>query len=104
MLDIVEVFWNARPHLQRLGIKVGANTLDPRADQLFADVRLEIGKAFPGAVALVRISTRGKDVTADLRMVRGKAEIEGPELETVRTLINEAIDRANEPVEATAAA
>jgi hypothetical protein len=47
MLDLVEVFWNARPHLQRLGIKVNANTLDPRADQLFADVRSEIGRPFP---------------------------------------------------------
>jgi hypothetical protein len=52
----------------------------------------------------VRIATRGKDVTADLRMTRGQAEIEGPELERVRGLINEALERANQPDVATAAA
>lgn len=93
MADIVEVFWNARPHLARAGIKVGAAALDPRAERLFDAVRAAATDAFPGAVSLVRIVTR-KEPDVDLRAVRGRAAVSDRDLAELRSRIDAAVDAA----------
>jgi hypothetical protein len=90
--DIVEVFWNARPHLARAGIKVGAAALDPRAERLFSEVRTAAGEAFPGCVTLVRIVTRKPDV--DLRAVRGGVAVGASEIAALRTRMEAAVEAA----------
>jgi hypothetical protein len=93
LADIIEVFWNARPHLDRLRIKVGANALDPRAEQLFADVRAAAAAAFPEAVTLVRIAVR-KAPETDLRV---RASGPAPDLDPLRQAIDAAVVRAAVP-------
>ncbi len=71
MVDFVEVFWNAAPSLQRLGIRVNAGSLDPRAERLFEEVRAAARDAYPDAVPLVRIAVRSKKgSTEELRVMR----------------------------------
>jgi hypothetical protein len=91
--DIVEVFWNARPHLARAGIKVGAAALDPRAERLFSEVRTAAGEAFPGSVTLVRIVTR-KEPDVDLRAVRGGVALDADEVATLRSRMDAAAEAA----------
>lgn len=93
MTDIVEVFWNARPHLARAGIKVGAAALDPRAERLFGEVRTAAGEAFPGCVTLLRIVTR-KEPDVDLRAVRGGVAVGDDEVAALRTRIDAAAESA----------
>ena len=100
MQDIVEVHWNARPHLQRLGIKVGSGDLNPRAEKLFDEIRGSASKIFPGAVAIVRIATRNKTAGTDLRITRCGQDLSEHEIEAMRTLIDQAIEHAVEPAEA----
>lgn len=102
MADIVEVFWNARPHLARAGIKVGAAALDPRAERLFSDVRAAAGEAFPGAVTLVRIVTR-KDPGVDLRVTRAGVAAPEREVAALRPLLEAAAEAALAPEPDTAA-
>jgi hypothetical protein len=66
--DIVEIHWNARPQLASLRSKVGGGALDPRAELLFRQVREGAAALFPGCVTLVRIVTRDKDPTPQLRI------------------------------------
>jgi hypothetical protein len=94
--DIVEVFWNARPHLARAGIKVGAAALDPRAERLFGDVRAAAAEGFPGSVTLVRIVTR-KDPDIDLRATRAGACVPEREVAALRALVDAAIEAALAP-------
>jgi hypothetical protein len=93
--EIVEVHWNARPHLARLGIKVGGAPLDPRADRLFTDIRQGAASLFPGCVTLVRIATRNKNPDAQLWVSRGgiKQEDVGP----IEALIEQAVQRTMHP-------
>lgn len=93
MTDIVEVFWNARPHLARAGIKVGAAALDPRAERLFNEVRTAAGEAFPGCVTLLRIVTR-KEPDVDLRAVRGGVAVEAAEVDALRARMDAAAEAA----------
>lgn len=72
--DIVEIYWNARPYLTDLRVKVGSGTLDPRAERLFRQVREGAAALFPGCVTLVRIATRDKDPNPRLRISRGGVE------------------------------
>jgi hypothetical protein len=71
---IVEIHWNARPHLAGLRIKVGGGALDPRAELLFKQVREGAAALFPDCVTLVRITTRDKNPTARLRITRDGVE------------------------------
>jgi hypothetical protein len=74
MTQIIEVFWNAQPHLHRLKIKVRGGALNPVADRLFNEVRKGIAATFPREATLVRIATKA-DADANLRVVRnGEAE------------------------------
>src|SRR5688500_6272191 len=95
MTEIVEVFWNARPHLSRLRIKVGGGALDPVADRLFSDVRDGVAATFPGRVTLVRIGTKRADVASDLRVVRNGE----PECPSVHASVSALIERSVEAAE-----
>jgi hypothetical protein len=99
MTNIVEVFWNARPHLNRMSIKVGAGPLDPRAAQLFQEVRAAAASAFPGCVTLVRIAVRRQPET-ELRVVRRPDTEDAGDLRRVRALIAEVVGRFTAPAQA----
>lgn len=96
MAEIVEVFWNARPHLARAGIKVGGGNLDPRADRLFNEVRAAAAESFPGAVTLLRIVTR-KEPDVDLRVQRGGVAVSDAEVARLRERIDAAAEAALAP-------
>jgi hypothetical protein len=75
MTQIIEVFWNAQPHLHRLKIRVRGGPLNPVAERLFNDIRKGIAATFPSDATLVRIATRKADPDANIRVVRnGEAE------------------------------
>jgi hypothetical protein len=94
MTDIVEIHWNARPHLARLGIKVGAGPLDPRAEGLFSEIRESVVPLFPGCVTLLRIAVRrGKNADETLRINRQGADLED-EVAAVQALVDSAVARA----------
>jgi hypothetical protein len=101
--NIVEIHWNAKPHLSRLGVKVSSNALDPRAERLFDAVRGSVADAFPGCVTLVRIAVRKAKAEDDIRIVRhGAGECEGDLLE-IRTRIGQAVERVTAEADAQAA-
>jgi hypothetical protein len=100
MTDIVEIHWNARPHLARLGIKVGSGPLDPRAKDLFAEIRESVVPLFPGCVTLLRIAVRRGSTDESLRIDRrGAEQDQGHELEAVQALVDSAVARALAPSE-----
>ncbi len=103
MTQIVEIHWNAKPHLARLGVKVGSNALDPRAERLFDEVRGSVADAFPGCVTLVRIAVRSKNPDEDIRIVRNGAPDQEADLGAIRARIGDAIERVAAAAEATAA-
>ena len=103
MTQIVEIHWNAKPHLTRLGVKVGSNALDPRAERLFDEVRGSVADAFPGCVTLVRITVRAKNPAADTRIVRHGAPDGDVDLASIRARITEAVERVTAASEAAAA-
>ncbi len=93
MTQIVEIHWNAKPHLSRLGVKVGSNALDPRAERLFDEVRGSVADAFPGCVTLVRIAVRKGSTEEDIRIVRHGSEQTDGDLIEIRTRIDRAVER-----------
>ena len=93
MTQIVEIHWNAKPHLARLGVKVGSNALDPRAERLFDEVRSSVADAFPGCVTLVRIAVRTKNPEEDIRIMRNGTPDCEADLAEIRARIAEAIER-----------
>ena len=97
MADIVEVFWNARPYLDRLGVKVGGGELDPRADRMFREVRASMAEAFPGRVTLVRIAVRAKDRDDTVRVVGCGTEAD-PNPSDLHVMIEQAVERATAEV------
>ena len=104
MSQIVEIHWNAKPHLSRLGVKVGSNALDPRAERLFDEVRGSVADAFPGCVTLVRITVRSKNPEQDIRIMRNGAPDSESDLVEIRTRIDGAIERVTAAAEAAAQA
>ena len=93
MTSIVEIHWNAKPHLARLGVKVSSNALDPRAERLFDEVRGSVADAFPGCVTLVRIAVRKGSAEDDIRIVRHGSEQTDGDLIEIRTRIDRAVER-----------
>jgi hypothetical protein len=92
VIDVVEVYWNARPCLARLGIKPERVALDPRGEHLFNEVRQAVMGAFPGVPTLVRIAVRKGAPDPDLRILRGGTEVHDG-LDSLRVLIEEAAER-----------
>ncbi len=74
MIDVVEVFRNARPCLARAGIEPDKAGSDPRAAPLFEAVRHANVEAFPGTPTPVRIAARAVDPDAELQIVRADVE------------------------------
>lgn len=95
MTAIVEVHWNAKLHLTRLGVKVGSNALDPRAERLFDEVRGSVADAFPGCVTLVRISVRRGRPEDEIRLVRHGGTVGEAELAMIRARIEDAVSRTH---------
>ena len=95
MTDVVEVFWNARPHLERLGLNLNPKRrdIDPRGEQLLDEVRRSLVHAFPESATLVRIAVRTGVGQADLRVVRRGVE-EPDRLDELRDLVDDAVGRA----------
>jgi hypothetical protein len=93
MVQIVEVFWNARPYLARAGLRVDSGLLDARAEALFNRVRSALVDALPECVTLTRIVTR-KQITDELRVVRGGAPASTREIDAVRRRIDAAAELA----------
>ena len=93
MVQIVEVFWNARPYLARAGLRVDSGLLDPRAETFFTRVRCALADAFPGCVTLTRISTR-KQITGELRVLRCGVPATSREIDWVRRRIDAAAELA----------
>ncbi|HEY8381900.1 MAG TPA: hypothetical protein VIL09_07115 [Microvirga sp.] len=92
MVDVVEVFWNARPSLERLGIKPERVASDPRAGAVIDDVRSAVIGAFPGVPTLVRIAVRTANPEGELRVVRdGTDQPEG--LDALGAIIEQAVNR-----------
>jgi hypothetical protein len=91
-VDVIEVFWNAKPDLARLGLKYGSK-LDPRVERIFAEVRTSVADAFPGCATLVRIAVRkGGKVEEEIRIVRHGSE-DRENVEGLQTLIRQAVER-----------
>jgi hypothetical protein len=93
MVQIVEVFWNARPHLARAGLRIDSGLLDPRAKALFNRVRSALADAFPGCVTLTRIITR-KQITGELRVLCCGVPANSREVERIRRRVDAAAELA----------
>jgi hypothetical protein len=89
--DVGEIYWNARPHLERLGVSLKRGGTDDKGQQL---VRQSLAVAFPGTRALVRLVTHAKAHLDGLRVLR-----QGVEplhcLSDVRVAIEQALLRAH---------
>lgn len=68
--DIVEIYWNARPHLERLGVNLRRNEIGDRGQRLLEEVRKRLVEVFPGTPVLVRFAVHAKAPANDLRIVR----------------------------------
>ena len=91
--DIVEIPWNARPHLERLGVNLRRGGIDDRGKRLLEDVRRSLARVFPGAPVLFRISVHTGVPTDDLRVLR--QGVEQPNcLDELRAAIDHAVQYA----------
>jgi hypothetical protein len=91
--DIVEIHWNARPHLERLGVNLRRGGIDDRGKKLLDEVRKSLVGAFPGAPVLFRISVHTGASTDDLRVLRQGVEQPGC-LHELRTAIEHVVQHA----------
>ncbi|WP_262031290.1 hypothetical protein [Microvirga sp. Mcv34] len=91
--DIVEIYWNARPHLERLGVNLRRSGIDDRGQHLLEEVRKSLVEVFPGTPVLVRFAVHSKVPTDDLRVLRRGAEQPGC-LDEVRAAIDQALLQA----------
>jgi hypothetical protein len=90
--DIVEVYWNARPSLERAGVNLRRGSIDDKGQRLLDEVRRSLVDAFPSAPVLVRFAVHTKAPTDDLRVVRQGVE-RSDRLEEIRAVIERAIQR-----------
>jgi hypothetical protein len=96
--DIVEIFWNARPHLEWLGVNLRRSGIDDRGQHLLEEVRKNLAEVFPGVPVLVRIAVHAKAPPNGLRVLRRGIEQPGC-IEDVRAAIEQTLQQAEfEPV------
>ncbi|ANY84942.1 hypothetical protein BB934_42705 (plasmid) [Microvirga ossetica] len=91
--DIVEIYWNARPHLQRLGVNLRRSGIDDRGQHVLAEVRKSLVEVFPGTPVLVRFAVHAKAPANDLRILRRGIEQLGC-VDEVRAAIEHALQQA----------
>ena len=75
--DIVEIYWNARPHLERFGVNLRRSGIDDRGQHLLEEVRKSLVETFPGTPVLVRFAVHAKVPGKDLRVLRRGVEQPG---------------------------
>lgn len=91
--DIVEIYWNARPHLERLGVNLRRSGIDDKGQHLLEEVRKGLVEVFPGAPVLTRFAVHAKAPASDLRVLR--RGIEQPEcVDEVRAVIEHSLQQA----------
>jgi hypothetical protein len=90
--DIVEIYWNARPHLERLGVNLRRGGIDDKGQRVLEEVRRSLAEAFPGAPVLVRITVHAAAPADDLRVLRRGVE-QSHRLPELRMTIEQAIQR-----------
>jgi hypothetical protein len=91
--DIVEIYWNARPHLERLGVNLRRNEIDDRGQRLLQEVRKILVEVFPGTPVLVRFAVHAKAPVNDIRILRRGIEQPGC-IDEVRAAIEQALQQA----------
>jgi hypothetical protein len=91
--DIVEIYWNARPHLERRGVNLRRGGIDDRGQHLLEEVRKCLVEVFPGIPVLVRLVVHAKAPASDLRVLRRGIEQPGY-LDEVRAAIEHALQQA----------
>jgi hypothetical protein len=91
--DIVEIYWNARPHLERLGVNLRHGGIDDRGQQLLEVVRRSLAEGFPGTPVLVRFAVHAKAPANDIRVLRRGIEQTGC-IDEVRAAIEQALQQA----------
>ena len=90
--DIVEIYWNARPHLELLGVNLRRGGIDDKGQKVLEEVRKSLTEAFPGAPVLVRITVHSAAPADDLRVLRQGVE-QSHCLPELRMAIEQAIER-----------
>ena len=68
--DIVEIFWNARPHFGRRGVNLRRGQIDDRGQHLLEEVRKTLAEVFPGVPVLIRIVVHAKAPPTDIGVLR----------------------------------
>ena len=91
--DIVEIDWNARPTLERLGVNLRRGGIDDRGKHLLQEVRKSLVEVFPGDPVLVRFVVHTKAPATDLRVLRQGVEQPGC-IDEVRSTIEQALHQA----------
>lgn len=89
----MEIYWNARPHLERLGVNLRRSGIDDRGQQLLEEVRKSLVEVFPGTPVLVRFAVHTKAPANDLRVLRRGIEQTG-DIEAVRAAIEQTLQQA----------
>ncbi len=90
--DIVEIHWNARPDLERLGVNLRRRGIDDKGQRVLEEVRKSVVDVFPGAPVLVRITVHAAAPADDLRVLRQGVE-QSHCLPELRSAIEQAIQR-----------
>jgi len=88
--DIVEIYWNARPHLERFGVNLRRSGIDDRGQHLLEEVRKSLVEMFPGTPVLARFAVHAKVPTDDLRVLRRGIEQPGC-IDEVRAAIEQVL-------------
>lgn len=91
MVDIVEVFWDARPTLRTMNAKVGSATLAPEVERVLEAVRQAGRDLYPGSPVLVRITTTGRNPERPLSATRNGAAMEEAEFQALSVAIEQAV-------------
>lgn len=96
--DIVEIYWNARPFLERAGANLRRGGIDDKGQKLLGEVRKSLVAFFPDSAVLVRFAVHAKVPTDDLRVMRRDVQ-QSDCLDGVRATIELALQHAQcEPV------
>ncbi len=96
--EIVEIYWNARPCLERAGANLRRGGIDVKGQKLLSEVRKSLVASFPDSAVLVRFAVHAKAPTDDLRVLR-RGVPQSDCLDGVRAAVELALQHAQcEPV------